>query len=455
MKKNPKKILIIGGTAAGPAAAAKAKRTDPGLDITMFEQGEFISYGTCSMPFYVGGMIPDHRQIITFTPEEFEREKGCAVKTFHRVDEIHPGKRKIVVSDLKLNKKIEYGYDRLLIASGAHARVPDPAWLQAKNVFSIKHLQDSISLKHLIEEKRPRKALIVGGGFIGMEMAEAFSKHGIDITILHKAALPMNTMETESQKIILDELRRHRVNFAGNSAVSAIQIKDGFATKVVTTGGEYEADLILLALGFEPNTAIARSAGIRTGSSGGILTDPHMRTNIENIYAAGACAEIKNIVSNKHMYLPLGHIANKTGWIAGENMAGERSDFPGAVRTTAVKVFDLEVASVGLRSGEAESLGIHVITESVMAYSRSRSYPGAKPVFVKLVADRVSKRLIGADLLAEEGAAMRANILSVAIQNKMTVRDISRLDLLYSPPFSPVWDPVIVAANQCLKKLSQ
>lgn len=454
MVKRSKNILIIGGTAAGPAAAAKAKRADPSLNITLFEQGEFISYGTCSMPFYIGGVIADHRSIITFTPEEFEKEKGCTVKTFHRVDGILPNKKKIVVSDLKLGKTIEYHYDQLLIASGARAHVPDPAWLKAKNVFSIKHLQDSMSLKKFIEGERPRKTLILGGGFIGMEMAEAFSKHGLEITVLHRSALPMNTMEIESQKIILDELKRQRVRFIGNATIQDIHIKDNLAGKVVTTAGEYAADLILLALGFEPNTGIAQSAGIRTGSSGGIWVDAHMRTNLENIYAAGACVEIKNIVSNKYMYLPLGSIANKTGWIAGENMTGIRSDFPGAVRTTAVKVFDLEVASVGLRSGEAESLGMRVITESVMAYSRSRSYPAAKPVFVKFIADRFSKRLIGADLIAEEGAAMRANILSVAIQNKMTVRDISRLDLLYSPPFSPVWDPVIVAANQWLKKIS-
>lgn len=287
-----------------------------------------------------------------------------------------------------------------------------------------------------------------------MEMAEAFSKHGLDITVLHRSDLPMNTMEKESQKIVLDELNRQGVHFISNTIIKDVRTKGGLASKVVTSNGEYEADLILLALGFEPNTEIAKSAGIRTGFSGGILVDAHMRTNVENVYAAGACAEIKNLISNKFMYLPLGHIANKTGWIAGENLAGERADFPGAVRTTAVKIFDLEVASVGLRSGEAESLGIRVITESVMAYSRSRSYPGSKPVFVKFIADKTTKRLIGADLIAEEGAAMRANILSVAIQNKMTIRDISRLDLLYSPPFSPVWDPILVAANQCLKKLS-
>jgi NADPH-dependent 2,4-dienoyl-CoA reductase/sulfur reductase-like enzyme len=454
MKKTSKNILIIGGVAAGPAAAAKAKRINPNLNITLFEQGEFISYGTCSMPYYVGDVIPDYRSIISFTPEEFEKEKGCTVKTFHRIEEILPHKKKLVVSDLQANKSTEYPYDQLLIATGARARIPNPAWLQAKNVFSIKHLKDSIVLKEYIASHRPRTALILGGGFIGMEMAEAFSRHNLDITILHKSALPMNTMEPESQKIILDELQRQRVKFIGNTLVSDIQIQDGLATKVMTTNGTFTADLILLALGFEPNTAVAKAARIRCGASGGIVVDSHMRTNIENIYAAGACTEIRNRVSHKPIYLPLGNIANRMGRIAGENIAGEKSEFQDVIRTTAVKIFDLEVASVGLRAGEAEYCGFRTITESIMAYSRSKSYPGAKPVFIKFIVDKLTKRLIGADLIAEEGAAMHANILSVAIQNKMTLSDISHLDLLYSPPFSPVWDPILVAANQILKKLS-
>lgn len=454
MKIKSKNIVIIGGVAAGPAAAAKAKRINPNLNITLFEQGEFISYGTCSMPYYIGGVIPNYQSIITFTPEEFQKEKGCTVKTLHRVEEILPHRKKIIVTDIKKNKSSEYPYDQLLVATGARARIPNPAWIMAKNVFSIKYLRDSIALKEHIALHRPQKALILGGGFIGMEMAEALSPHCPDITVLHKSPLPMNTMEKESQKIILDELRRQRINFIGNASVTDIHIENGLATKVVTTNGTFEADLILLALGFEPNTAIAKNARIRCGASGGIVVDSHMRTNVDNIYAAGACTEIRNIISNKAIFLPLGNIANKTGWIAGENLAGEMSEFPGVVRTTAVKIFDLEAAGVGLRSAEAELLGFRAVTESVMAYSRSKSYPGTTPIFIKFIMDKLTKRLIGADLIAEEGAASRANILSVAIQNQMTVSDISRLDLLYSPPFSPVWDPILVAANRSLKKLS-
>ncbi len=405
------------------------------------------------MPYYVGNVIPNYRDLISYTPEAFEKEKGCSVRNFHRVEEILPHKKKLIVHDLQADKRVEYVYDQLLVASGARARIPDRGWLKAKNVFTIKHLRDSIELKKFIEAQHPKHAVIIGGGFIGMEMAEAFAVRQVDVTVLHKSPMPMNTMETESQKIILDELRRHHVNFIGNTAVTDIHIENGAAKKIITAHQKIEADVVLLALGFEPNSDLARDVNIRCGASGGIIVDARMRTNLDNIFAAGACTEIKNIVSNKYMYLPLGNIANKMGRTAGENMSGGLAEFPGAVRTTAVKIFDLEVASVGLSSAEAADCGFNVFTESISAHSRVKEYPGSKPVFITLIIDRHSKRLIGANLIAEEGAAMRANILSVAIQNKMTIKEIARLDLMYTPPFSPLWDPILVAANKSLKKL--
>jgi NADPH-dependent 2,4-dienoyl-CoA reductase/sulfur reductase-like enzyme len=453
MKKNLGKIVIIGGVAAGPAAAAKAKRLNPNLDVTIFEQGEFISYGTCSMPYYVGNVIPHHEDLISYSPERFEKEKGCKVKIFHRVEEILPHRRKIIVRDLQSDKPTEYLYDQLLIATGARAKVPNPAWTKAKNVFTIKNLRDSIEIKKFIETRHPQNAVIIGGGLVGMEMAEAFAQHHLNITVLHKAPMPVNTMEAESQKIILDELQKHHVRFVGNVTALDIQTENGMANKVVTNHQPYNADLVLLALGFEPNSELAREINIRCGKFSGIITDARMRTNLDNIFAAGACAEIKNMVSNKYIYLPLGNIANKMGWVAGENMAGGLAEFPGVVRTTAVKIFDLEVASVGLSQKEAESSGFKVVTEAISAYSRVKEYPGSKPVFIKFIIDQHSKRLIGANLIAEEGAAMRANILSVAIQNKMTIKQIAHLDMMYTPAFSPVWDPILVAANKSLKKL--
>ncbi|MBX7150862.1 FAD-dependent oxidoreductase [bacterium] len=453
MKRASHRILIIGGVAAGPAAAAKAKRLNPDLDITMFEQGEFISYGTCSMPYYVGDVIKHHEDIITFSAEKFEKEKGCTVKTKHRVVDIKPHRHRVVVHNLHYDKMEEYEYDQLLIATGARARVPNKEWLKASNVFTVKHLSDSIAIKKYIAEKNPRRVVIIGGGYIGMEMAEAFSERRLDVTVIHKDSHPMNTLESETQAIVLDEIKRHGVQFIGSSEVQDIVIHSGVARSLKLQHQSVDADLIILALGFEPNTELAKSIKIRCGRFGGILTDSFLRTNVDHIYAAGACTEIKNIISNKPIYLPLGNIANKMGWIAGENMAGGHVEFKGVVRTTAVKVFDLEVASVGLNSAEAEASDFKVVTESINAYSHVRAYPGSKPVFVKLIMDGLTKRLIGANLVGEKGAALRADVLSVAIQNKMTIRQIAEMDLMYTPPFAPVWDPILVAANQALKKL--
>jgi NADPH-dependent 2,4-dienoyl-CoA reductase/sulfur reductase-like enzyme len=443
----------VGGVAAGTSAAAKAKRLDPALDITLFEQGEFISYGACSMPYYIGDVIPDHERLIAYTPAKFREERGCEVRTLHRLEAIQPHRKLIVVRDLAKNTTAEFRYDKLVLATGARARVPDAAWLKAENVFSIKNLRDSIRLKTYLRERRPHRAVILGGGYIGMEMAEALVHHRLSVTVVHKDSLPMTGLEEEARRIVLDELTAAGVRFEADTAVLDVIQREGVATGVQTSKGAIDTDLVLLALGFQPNTEIAREAGVRCGRSGGILVDTKTRTSVEHIYAAGACTEVRNVVSNKPIYLPLGHIANKMGWVAGENIAGNAAEFPGVVRTTAVKVFRLEVASVGLGSREAADCGFRVFTECVNAPSRARQYPGSKLVFVKLIVDQRTGRLLGANLVGEEGAASRANVLSVLVQRGMTVAEMARLDLLYTPPFAPAWDPLLVAANQALKHL--
>lgn len=450
MKRN--RILIVGGVAAGPAAAAKAKRLDPRLDITLFEQGEFISYGTCSMPYYVGQVIEDYQRLIVFTPKSFRQEKQCAVFVRHRVESISPHRKFIVVRNLEKDSVEEHKYDKLVLATGAKARIPDPAWLKFSNVLTIKNLQDSIRLKSHLHDRRPSRVVIVGGGFIGMEMAEALTRHRLDVTVVHKDALPMPSLETESRKIVLDELHRQGVRFTGDATVSGFDGEGDVVTRVRTSAGDMPADMVLLAMGFQPNTDMAAEARLRCGPLGGFVVDAAGRTSVEHIYAAGACTEIRNAVTNKPLYLPLGHIANRMGWVVGENLAGVRSEFGPVVRTTAVKIFDLEVAASGLSLREALAHGFQAETTAIHAPSRSKMYPGGRELFVMLVVDRRTGRLLGANLLGEEGAALRANIVSAAIRNRMTVKEFSKLDLMYTPPFSPVWDPLLVAANASIRK---
>lgn len=453
MKSSSPKIIIIGGVAAGPAAAAKAKRINPRAEVVLFEQGEHISYGSCAMPYFIGDVIPEAEKLIHFTPASFEKEKGCPVRIFHRAEAIWPHRRRVVMRNLQTDQIAEYTYDALILATGARARVPDPAWFRYDNVFAVRSLSDSMRIKNYLASRRPSTAVIIGGGFIGMEMAEALRRHAMHVTVLHKSEWPMDSLELSGRRVVADELKRQGVKFEGNITSPEVVAEGQTVRAVISGNARFDADVVIIATGFEPNTDLAREAKIRCGASGGIIVDHHLKTNADRIWAAGACTEFKNALINKPMYLPLANIANKMGWIAGENAAGGFAEFPPVVRNTAVKIFDLEVASVGLDAASASAHGLSVIEETIMAHSRVRAYPGAKPVMITLLADKHSKRLIGANLIAEEGAALRANVLALAIQQKMTLRQIADMQMMYTPPFAPVWDPILVAANKMMKGL--
>lgn len=404
------------------------------------------------MPYYIGNVVPDYRQLIHFSPEEFEKQKGCVVKTRHRAEEIRPHRRMIIVRNLADNSVAEYKYDRLLIATGAEARILNPDWIHLSNVFTIKSLNDSIAIRNFIEQRRPKNAVIIGGGFIGMEMAEAFRRHDLNVTVADRESMPMPGMEDEPRQWIMDELKRNSVTFIVNTSVSDLTTENGLAKKVITPTCTIQTDMVLLALGFRPNTDIAKQAHIRCGVHGGIIVDRFLKTSAEHVFAAGACTEFKNKLTNKLMFHPLGNIANKMGRVAGINLAGGHEEFPPTIRTSAVKIFNLEVASVGMSSMEAETAGYSVVVETLTGTSRAKVYPESRPLLVTLITDKRSKRLLGANVVGGDGAGLRANTLLTAIHNQMTVKQISHLDLIYTPPIAPVWDPILLAANKVLKE---
>ena len=452
MKK--RRILVVGGMAAGPSAAAKAVRTNPNAEVIMFEATETVSYGICEAPYAISGLIQDESRLLVYTPGRLKDEKGITVKCLHLVEKVIPGDHKILVRSLKDQMVSEYGYDKLILATGARPRTLGVDGEQGHNVFHVSSREDTLHILNYIKNESPRTAVIIGGGYIGMEMSEALRTRGIDVTLLHRFRLPMEGLELGTREHIVEELENNGVHFITNVNVEMLQEnKNGRVQHVLTNRGSFEADMVILSLGVEPRVSLAKSARIRLGPTGAIAVDERQQTSGEDIYAAGDCCEVKNIVNGKSMHLPLATIASRGAWVAGENAAGGRAMFKGAIRAVAVKVFGIEVAQVGLSSDEAKASGFQVVTESVTANSKVGIMPGSRKITVTLIVDRRSNRLVGANVFGGDGAVLRANALGVAIQHKLTIDDIARLDLIYAPPFAPLWDPVLVAANQVKKKL--
>jgi len=320
-------------------------------------------------------------------------------------------------------------------------------------VFHLSSRQDALGILGCLERDAPRQAVIVGGGFIGMEMAEALTARGLEVTIIHRHRLPMGGLEPEMRERILEELLKNKVRFITNAVVEGLSVDSANRVRhLLTNRGSFDADVVLLAIGVQPNTELARSAKLRLGQSGGIVTDERQQTSADDVYAAGDCCEVKNLVTGKPMYLPLATVASRAAWVAGENAAGGRALYKGALRAAAVKVFGLEIAQVGIGAEEAVAAGFSVATTSISAPSRVGIMPGGGKIAVTLIVDAATNRLLGANLSGPEGVALRANTLGAAIQHKLTVDEIAQLDLIYAPPFAPLWDPILVAANKARKR---
>ncbi len=452
MKK--RRILVVGGLAAGPSAAAKAARSNPDAEVTLFEAGDTISYGICESPYCIGGILAEEEKLVIYTPQRMKEEKRVDARILHIVEKIHPSRKSIAVRDLRHQTGADYPYDRLILATGTTPRRLDIEHEDARNVFHLHSRSDAVGILGYLGKEKPSQAVIVGAGYVGLEMAEAFRSRGLEVTMLHRSPLPMGGLEKEAREKILGELEKHSVTFIPGVSVEAfVTDKHERVRHVVTNRGTFESDIVLLSTGVEPNVALARSAGIRLGPLGGILTDSRQQTSLEDIFAAGDCCEVKSAVTGKTMMLPLATLASKTGWVAGENAAGGRRLMPPVVRAIAVKIFDLAVAHVGLSSDEARKAGFAVATEEITAFGKVGLYPGAEKMSVHLIFDHTSGRLLGANLCGGEGAVLRADVLSVAIRHRLTLDDLSRLDLVYTPPYAPLWDPLIIAANQARKKV--
>ncbi len=448
------KIIVIGGTAAGTSAAAKAARINPAAEIILFEKSDTVSYGVCEIPFLIGGDITDENKLIVFSPQKLSQEKKITVKTLHQLEKIIPSKHKVIIRDLNSSSIIEQKYDRLILATGASPRKLNIKGEESRNVFYIRSHSDTAMLLNYINNEKAKKAIIIGAGFVGVEMAEAFRKNNMEITLIHNKELPLDDFDAEIQQMILQELRKNQVEFVPNARTEAfINSKSGKVEYVVTNKGSFETDLVVVAIGVVPNTEIFKSARIRLGLNNAVKVNNMQETNIDRVYAAGDCCEVKNIVTGRPSYVPLATNAVRTGWVAGENAAGGKAKFDGAIFSAAMKLFSLEIARTGLTEKEATSLQYNYVKDFVITDSKVHFMPGNKKIFIKLIVDKLTKRILGAQLAGEEGVVLRANTIATAIQTKLTIEEFSRLDFSYFPMFSPLWDPLLVAANSIKRKL--
>ena len=439
----PDRLVVIGGDAAGMTAASQARRRRADLDIVAFERGRYTSYSACGIPYLVSGEIGDLSDLVVVDPARFRDEYLIDARILHEVTEIDLDARQVEVNDLVHQRRFKLGFDELLIATGARPVRPPLPGIDLEFVHGVQTLSDAADLlDHAVNEK-PRTVTVIGGGYIGLEMAEAFVQRGAEVTLVEAADEVMRTLDSDLGALVHQKMTEFGINVRTGVAVEAFE-----PGKVITAAGPVEADLVVLGLGVQPNSELASNAGIELGARNAISVNRRQQTSAEGVWAAGDCAESFHRVSHRKVHVALGTVANKQGRVAGINIGGDYATFPGVVGTAVTKVCSAEVARTGLTEVEAQRDGFVYEVATIESTTRAGYLPSARPIIVKMLAERETGRVLGAQIVGDEGAAKRIDVVAVALTAGMTVYDLIDLDLSYAPPFSSVWDPVQVAARR-------
>lgn len=451
------RLVVIGGDAAGMSAASQARRRrgPDQLEIVVLEQGEHVSYSACGIPYLIGGEVPDAGQLIARSVATFRDDLAIAVHLRHRVESIDLDGRVVRVRDLGSGEQRPVPFDQLMIATGAVPMRPPVPGMDASGVFGVQTLDDGLAVRRALEGTSARRAVVVGGGYIGLEMAEAFVRRGLEVAVVDAAPALMSTLDSDMAGLVARGMRELGVSVRCGEPLTEIETVSGRVAAVTTEHGSYPADLVVLGLGVRPNVRVAQEAGVRIGPSGAIAVDRRMRTGVPGVWAAGDCAEKFHRVSRSPVAVALGTHANKEGRVAGINIGGEYATFPGVLGTAVSKICSLEVARTGLKETEAGRAGYEALGVVVESTTRASYYPGAAMITTKLVVERRSGRLLGAQIVGREGAAKRIDVLAAALWQEMTVDEILNLDLSYAPPYSPLWDPVLIAARKAWERVER
>lgn len=443
-----RKLVVIGGDAAGMSAASKVRREHPDREIVVFERGIHTSYSACGIPYYIGGIVASEESLIVRKPETFIEKQNMDVRIRHEVTEIDTKNKKVRVTNIGRNEEFRETYDELLIATGALPVKPELPGIDANGIFALSILQSGIDVFEYIEKNKPAKAVIIGGGYIGIEMAEALLHRKMQVSLLDLSPQVMNTLDKDMADMIEEYMENEGVKLFLNEKLQAFE-KDssGQVKGVITDKQSLPADLVILGMGIKPNTGIAGKAGIQLGVKDAIHVNRMQQTSEPDVWATGDCAESFHLITRQQAHIALGTVASKQGLVAGINISGGKTEFPGVVGTAITKFEQLEISRTGLSEKEAREFGFEYEAKVIHASNFAGYYPGSEKISVKLVAEKSSGRLLGGQIVGNAGSAKRIDTLATAISAGMTAKQFIHLDLAYAPPFSNVWDPLQIAAR--------
>jgi len=440
-------LVIIGGVAAGTKAAAKARREKPDLKISLYNEGEYVSYSECGLPYYIEGFFDNPKHLISRTVERF-KEENIDIYIKHKVTKIIPDQKKIEVEKLETKEKIEVEYTKLLIATGASPVKPNIEGMDAENVYTIRTINDAVLIKDQIHNIK--KAVIIGAGYIGVEMAEALYNQGINVTVLELIDQILPPLDKDMADMIQKYLKEEKnlSVYTSDGLKKFIKDKNGKVNKVEINSGQIiDTDLVIVAVGVKPNIELAKLAGIEIGITGTIKVNEKMQTNIPDIYAAGDCAEQTNIITGRPTWIPLGSTANKQGRVAAINITGGTALFKGILGSHVTKIFDCTITKTGIGEKEAKNLGYDYIASVISHRDRAGYMPDARNITIKLIAERQTGKLLGSQIIGQGDADKRINVVAAALTSGMTVDDLADVDLTYGPAYSSSIDPLLIAAQ--------
>ena len=439
------KVVIVGGVAGGATAAARIRRLDEQAEIVVFERSGFISYANCGLPYYIGGVIEDPEELTLQTPESFFSRFRVSMRVHHEVTAIHPDKKAVSVTDLETGEVFEESYDKLILSPGAKPTQPRLPGVGLSKLFSLRTVEDTFRIKEYIQKNHPKSAVLAGGGFISLELAENLRELGMDVTIVQRPKQLMNPFDADMASFIHSEMRRHGVKLALGHTVEGFEEKDGGVDVLLKDEAPLHADMVVLAIGVSPDTHLAQEAGLELGVKGSIVVNDRMETSVPHIYAVGDAVQVKHFVTGQDVLLSLAGPANKQGRIAADNICGGDSHYTGSQGSSVIKVFAMTAASTGVNETNARKAGLDVDTVILSPMSHAGYYPGGKVMTMKVVFEKATYRLLGAQIVGYEGVDKRIDVLATAIRAGLKATALKDLDLAYAPPYSSAKDPVNMA----------